>query len=374
MEQFIENMLTGIRQWVNGKISDVNTDISEKQDAIIDLDEIRSGASLGSTALQPSDISEWAKMPTKPQYSAEEITSAVSSTVISTIWKGTQAEYDDIEVKEYNTLYIISNETEQHPNNEIWYTSVNKDVVWPTNSEALPNIISNSYDAVHNKGVITFSENIVNIGIDAFKEKITLKTLSLPNSVLTIGNNAFHSCLNLLKVEFGNSVSSIGEYAFSHCVSLKDISFPDSVTTLGKGVLYNNIGLVNIKLPNYITSVPFDCCSGCINLETVVLETNTTNISEFAFNGCFALHTVVFNEGFTELKRNVFERCTGLRNIHLPSTLQTISDAVFISCSNLSYISYSGTITQWNNISKASDWREGVPANTVYCLDGNVGI
>ena len=34
MEQFIQNMLIGIRQWVNGKIADVNTAIEGKQDVL----------------------------------------------------------------------------------------------------------------------------------------------------------------------------------------------------------------------------------------------------------------------------------------------------------------------------------------------------
>ena len=34
MEQFIQNMLIGIRQWVNGKIADVNTAIESKQDTL----------------------------------------------------------------------------------------------------------------------------------------------------------------------------------------------------------------------------------------------------------------------------------------------------------------------------------------------------
>ena len=34
MEQFIQNMLIGIRQWVNGKIADVNTAIESKQDVL----------------------------------------------------------------------------------------------------------------------------------------------------------------------------------------------------------------------------------------------------------------------------------------------------------------------------------------------------
>ena len=85
---------------------------SSKQDAIDDLSTIRSGAALGATALQSftetdPTVPAWAKASVKPSYSASEITNAVSSTTVSTIWKGTQAQYDAISVKDPYTLYII---------------------------------------------------------------------------------------------------------------------------------------------------------------------------------------------------------------------------------------------------------------------------
>lgn len=52
---------------------DVDTALEGKQDAINDLATIRSGAALGATALQDSDISDWAKAEQKPSYTASEV-------------------------------------------------------------------------------------------------------------------------------------------------------------------------------------------------------------------------------------------------------------------------------------------------------------
>lgn len=57
-------------------------DLAAKQDTISDLNDIRSGASAGATALQPGDIAEWAKQPTKPTYTASEVGALPSSTEI----------------------------------------------------------------------------------------------------------------------------------------------------------------------------------------------------------------------------------------------------------------------------------------------------
>lgn len=64
-----------IRLWTN-------EDISGKQDAIPDLAAIRSGASAGSTALQPTDLADWAKQPNKPTYTASEVEALPATTPI----------------------------------------------------------------------------------------------------------------------------------------------------------------------------------------------------------------------------------------------------------------------------------------------------
>ena len=53
MEQFIQNMLIGIRQWVNGKIANVNTAIEGKQDVLTAGDniEITSGGTISATGI-----------------------------------------------------------------------------------------------------------------------------------------------------------------------------------------------------------------------------------------------------------------------------------------------------------------------------------
>lgn len=83
---------------VNGQTGDVLInipDISGKQDKITDLATIRAGASKGATALQSftekdPTVPSWAKQPTKPSYSYNELTDKPSI----------PATYDDTKIKE----------------------------------------------------------------------------------------------------------------------------------------------------------------------------------------------------------------------------------------------------------------------------------
>lgn len=58
------------------------TELNGKQDKITDIAAIRSGAAAGATALQPGQIASWAKQPTKPSYTAQEVGALPNSTVI----------------------------------------------------------------------------------------------------------------------------------------------------------------------------------------------------------------------------------------------------------------------------------------------------
>lgn len=59
MEQFIQNMLIGIRQWVNGKIADINTAIESKQDVLTAGNniEITSGGTISVTGIINDSVS-----------------------------------------------------------------------------------------------------------------------------------------------------------------------------------------------------------------------------------------------------------------------------------------------------------------------------
>ena len=47
---------------------------------------------------------------------------------------------------------------------------------------------------------------------------------------------------------------------------------------------------------------------------------------------------------------------------------------LFMGCEKLDNITFLGTISQWNSLKKASQWRAGVPATSVTCYDGIVEL
>ena len=108
------------------------------------------------------------------------------------------------------------------PNNQIWYTSSDGNVITPKTGVFSVNITSNVYE--NGKGIITFDNSVTTIGDYAFSYRESLKTITIPNSVTNIGNSAFTGCSSLSNIEIPDNVKAIGEYTFMHCSSLTNVT------------------------------------------------------------------------------------------------------------------------------------------------------
>ena len=131
------------------------------------------------------------------------------------------------------------------PNNEIWYTSSDGEIVEPYSKSVFgANIVSNTYE--NGKGVITFDGNVTTIGDYAFIRCDSLTSVTIGDSVTTIGHMAFAYCDSLTSVTIPDSVTTIGNSAFSVCNSLTSVTIPNSVTTIGEGAFYYCTSLTSV--------------------------------------------------------------------------------------------------------------------------------
>lgn len=96
-------------------------------------------------------------------------------------------------------------EPEPLPNDEIWYTSSDGNIVTPYSTSELPTIVSNTY--VDGKGVIKFASDVTVIGIDAFRKCTRLTSVTIGNSVTTIGGYAFYSCSSLTTISYTGTIA-----------------------------------------------------------------------------------------------------------------------------------------------------------------------
>lgn len=142
----------------------------------------------------------------------------------------------------FYTIYSICQNISTPPDNEIWYTSINEEIVNPRNRYAFgDNIVSNKY--IDGKGVIKFNGDVTSLGNYAFYNCDNLTNVTIPDSVTEIGESAFEGCDNLTSVTIPDSVTEIGGSAFYSCDNLTSVyCMATTPPALGGFIAFDNNG------------------------------------------------------------------------------------------------------------------------------------
>ena len=172
--------------------------------------------------------------------------------------------------------------------------------------------------------------------------------LDIINGVVTGLGSCEDTVLCIPSTYENKPVQVIGEYAFEY-LNIKGIILPDSVTEIEKHAFYQCTDIESVHLGNGIISIGKKAFYNCQSLKTVTLPESLTSISDYAFAGCTSLESVYMGSQITVLSARVFEDCINLKSIY-----------------------FAGTIEDWNNLSKDTEWDLGTSSYTVYCLDGNI--
>ncbi len=177
------------------------------------------------------------------------------------------------------------------PNNQIWYTSTDGNIVTPKYTNVFGTTYkSNVYE--NGKGVITFEEDVPYLGASVFYNCTTLSSITIPNSVSIIGDSAFEGCQNLTSVVFSDSLTTINTNAFYECKNLTEINIPESVKEIKKSAFAKCSTLTNVNIPQNVNLIGKTAFTECNLLSSVTIGSNVTNIEEDAFCYCKNLSTV----------------------------------------------------------------------------------
>ena len=238
-------------------------------------------------------------------------------------------------------------EPEPVPNDEIWYTSSDGNIVEPYDATVLPTIVSNIY--VDGKGVIKFASDVISIGKKAFYNCAGFTSVTIPDSVTSIGELAFTSCSSLTSVTIPNSVTSIGNYAFSSCNGLTSVTIPNSVTSIGNNAFNGCSSLTSVTIPNSVTIIRNDVFNGCTSLTSVTIPNSVTSIGDLAFSSCSSLTSVTIPNSVTSIGDSAFSSCNGLTSVTIPNSVTSIGTGAFGSCDGLTSISVASGNSEYSS-------------------------
>ena len=228
-------------------------------------------------------------------------------------------------------------------------------------------------------------------------------TFTIPTHVTTIEAYAFCSNYNLKSIYVHSGVTTIGYEAFSRGLDFESVYYDGTVAQW--------YSICNFYDPSNIT---FDytiyCTDGTIAKDgTVTYYTNSDNVSEGleyelnadgqsysvvgigAFTGdelvvpafyngkpvtgigtgafchCDWILSITLPETIRNIGHTAFADCFELLSINIPRFISNLPPHLFGCCTKLKNIEYSGTVEEWNNLSKGESWNGSMGSMYGYC-------
>ena len=204
-------------------------------------------------------------------------------------------------------------------------------------------------------------------------------TIDIPEEIdgkplVRVLERAFADCTAVSTIILPKSVTQIGPYAFENCKSITGITLPEKASELEQGVFKDCASLTHVILPNGLKSIPTETFSGCSALKSIRIPDTVTALDEEAFLNCTSLPDFSSPSGLVEFKERAFCGCTAMKVISIPANFKIIGKEAFLGCSALETIIFAGTKEAWASLKKGRGWRDGCPAATVICKDGNLQL
>lgn len=200
---------------------------------------------------------------------------------------------------------------------------------------------------------VTFAEGsqLKSIGASAFfgseYEHPIFTEIKIPDSVETIGSRAFYWCRNLKKITLPSALKTLSLSTFTYCTSLSDVYLPASLTDIGSNIFFQCSSLTNIYYAGSLAQW------SQINVDKDFLSVCSANLITTDY-------TVYFNDEspdfFNSIKKVTITQYKGTENTTaIPETIggwpvTKIEENAFNNNTNLETVNFSGSKTQWDNI------------------------
>lgn len=178
---------------------------------------------------------------------------------------------------------------------------------------------------------VTIPESVRAIGVTAFYDNQSLKSVTLNNSMESISQSLFNYCQKLAVVHGGKNVKNIAYRAFYGCDSLRSIK--DVVPVTIDREAFSQCQKLESFNFSRIKSIGYESFYRCFDLKEADLTT-LTSIAERSFVSCTGIKKVTFGNDITTIKSEAFNGCDALEEVVLGSSINSLESNCFYSTKN----------------------------------------
>jgi hypothetical protein len=100
--------------------------------------------------------------------------------------------------------------------------------------------------------------------------------------------------------------------------------------------------------------------------------TSTQTARPQSASNASSAQTINIQEDTIEISPNAFANRFDIKTIVIPGSVTLIGSGAFRGCASLSSIFYRGRKSEWEEVTKDSQWDHGTGNYTVYCLDAEI--
>ena len=215
--------------------------------------------------------------------------------------------------------------------------------------DSVTEIEADAFSGCSNLSNVKLPKNVTSIRRGAFNNCDQLTSIEIPKSLQTGGNysgGAFENCDNLKEVTFEAGTAKIAYCLFNYCTGLETVAIPDGVTTIGDSAFANCKNLKTLSMADSVTKIDRYAFSNCSSLNNVVLAQKLTNLGPGAFQGCNKLSTLTLPDSISNMGTDTFADCSSLQTITLSAGCNRISGRMFSNCTALSQIVIPEIVTE----------------------------
>lgn len=182
------------------------------------------------------------------------------------------------------------------------------------------------------------------------------------------------NCDNLVAIKLPEGIDTLSVWAFNKCSKLSSVSLPSTLTTINQHAFRECKSLKNIQIPSSVTKIAFRAFNESGVTEIVIPE-SVTDMGTTTFMNCTNLQSAKILGNISVLNYYIFADCGNLTEVELPNSItEFVGSNIFNHCYRLETITFKGTVSEWNNISKVDNWYAYTGIKRIVCTDGTITL